>query len=534
MLGSVELRCTGNVAAAIRVVGHGEALALVVDRDFLTGSLSDLYLGSPLKGCVVEGLDFTRYRGIENAVHVLGLTIDLGVTVACKVLEHVDEVVFGGIRHVLEAHGCLFVRVKIACSNRCCRRRHVVGRPASHLIGIGLGGCGGGDGVGDLVSLSLDDVGVEDNLGVSVVEIVVLGGNLIDINGAELRDNGDALRDDRISLYLFSSFLVDPLLEHLTGYEGILRHGADCFTFRAVVLGQLLCHGTVVVEDNESDVEVIFEFSFEGQVRSNLFSADIFRLANVPTFEGLAFDNGSVRKRKSVSGVVGVGLIDFRTVHEGHGKGVLGIFSPNVQIACGLDSVGIVATTVDPLAAIASLVGNSRRIVHAVVGVCIDYSGIYYRSFIFFVERDRISDRLILGHDNNIFFRDERVINRATDVSDCSILINGAHIPFTCMVIIIRNLRHLAANGFAFDNINRGFYSAIPIIKRNRPGLISLTFGRLYIRCSRITFDRCRLNRFDRVSRIGRFQCFYRNDRIGRFSRKGLRRVLHRLSRLLG
>ena len=40
--------------------------------------------------------------------------------------------------------------------------------------------------------------------------------------------------------------------------------------------------------------------------------------------------------------------------------------------------------------------------------------------------------------------------------------------------------------------------------------------------------------RLDRVSRISRFQCFYRNDRIGRFSRKGLRRVLHRLSRLLG
>ena len=241
----------GDIAAAVGVIGQLEVLARVVGRNLLAGSLVDFHLGGTLKDCVVEGLDSGNYRGVYDAIHMGGFGINLGITFAGKVLQHVDKVVLSGVRHILEEYGCLFGRVEVAGSNRLCRSLHIIGRMTCHFVFIGLGGGGSSNGVRKLVCLDLNDIGIENNLVTVFVEIVVLGSNLVDINGAELRDNGNALRDDRSSSYLGAGILNDPLLEHLSGHEGILRHRTNSLTLRAVKLGKLFGHGAIIIQNNK-------------------------------------------------------------------------------------------------------------------------------------------------------------------------------------------------------------------------------------------------------------------------------------------
>ena len=230
-----------------------------------------------------------------------GLVINLGVSLARKVLEHVYEVVFRGVLHILEAHGRLFVRIEVSNGNRSCRSRHIVGRMSRDFVFISLRGSRGGYSIRKGALFNLNDVGIEDNLVSSVVEIVILCGDLVDLNGAELRNNGDALIDDRGGSYLGVSTLNDPLLEHLAGNEWIFWHRANGLACCAVVLGQLLCHSAIVVEGDKPYEEVILKLGLEGKIGGYLFSPIVLCFANIPAKESLAFDNWTVCKHKSLS-----------------------------------------------------------------------------------------------------------------------------------------------------------------------------------------------------------------------------------------
>ncbi len=468
MLGTIELRCAGNIATTVGVVGHGETLAGVVDRDFLTSSLGDLYLRRAFEDSVIEGLYIGGHRRVENAELMRSLLINLGVAVAVKVLKHVDKVVLGGVLNVLEAHSVLLVRIKVAFADLNSRSLDIVSRSTGDFVVGSLRGCRSSDGIGELVSFDLDKVSVEDDLIAAVVEVIVLSGNVVDIKRSELRNDVHVFVDNGVSSHLGVGTADYPLLKFFAGHEWILRHGANGRARGAEVLGENL---TGIVH-SEGHLVLIGEVSGECEIGDNFLATHILGFVNEPTNEIAALDRRFLRQSQLITVVVSVRLVGFAVHLVGDGESVLGVLCPDVGITRNSNGVVKVAAAVNPLAAVSSLCGNSRWIIHAIVGVRVDRPGTYDIGLgVILVEGDSIANQSVLGIDFDIFTGDKGSVDWALTIGDSPILVCGTDIPLASVVLVVRNLGELSANSLALVYLNGLYRIGVPVIERDGPSL---------------------------------------------------------------
>ena len=262
--------------------------------------------------------------------------LDLGVALVGQVLHLVDEVVLGGVGHELDADGQGVVRGEIVGIQFLAGRLGIVDGAAGDLIGVGLGGGGGDQRVGQVAGFQLDEVGVEDDFGAGVhgAQVVVLHRKAV--HGHVAEDGGDdhVAGDHGVSGHFGIRALDDPLHEDLAGHEGILGHGADGFARGAEELLQALHHGfAVIAQDDEGDAVRVGEDGFQDQVGGHGLAAEVLGLIDVPAGEFLALDHGVGGEGQGVAGVIGVGFVRFPIDHELHGEDGLLVVGPDGHVA---------------------------------------------------------------------------------------------------------------------------------------------------------------------------------------------------------
>ena len=293
--GAVGHGGAAHIAAALGVIGEGEVLAGVLDDQLLTFRPGDVIAFGELQHRKVKGLDGGGDVAVQNAVYMLPGIRDLGIAAAGEILQLVDEIVFRGVLNVLDPDGVCLVLVEVRFLKPNGRRFRIIDGGAGDLVGIGLSGGGRGDGIGQLVSLHLHEVNVEDNLSAVIVQIVVFRGDVVYIDGAELSNGNDVAIDDRISGDFRVGALNDPLLKDLAGHEGVLGHGADGFAGIAEILRQALGFSAVIVHNDEVDIILIGKLCRQREVAGDALATSIFRFTNIPADEVLALDNGCCR-----------------------------------------------------------------------------------------------------------------------------------------------------------------------------------------------------------------------------------------------
>ena len=349
-------------------------------------------------------------------------SFDFCVAIAFQVLEHVNEVILSGIGHILNPDSGTVSAFKVVQFHRDRRGAGIIDGRTGNLITAGLRGGRGCDGVGQLMCLYLQKVGVEDDFIAAVIHVIILRSNVINVNRAEDGDNGHVASDNRFCRYLSLRSLNNPLLENLAGNEGFLRHGSDSFVFSAEVLGEALFR-LVIFHNDEIDSVFVFECSCERKVGSDLLNARILRFTYEPTSELFAFHDRGCGEGKGIAVVIGVDFIGVIFVASafdfiGDGKYVLLVFSPYVHIRINRDAVGevadLVAVLIDPLASVAGLFRHGGNVIQAVGIGSYHCLGTYDSGFVFLIEGNRIFDVSIFGADGYIFGGNIGSINRGS------------------------------------------------------------------------------------------------------------------------
>ena len=416
-------RRTGNVASAVGLIAELEVLTGIVDRKLLfglpvqSGRLDDGAFRA-LKNGIFVGLDFRSHVAVQDTTNV-ARSLDLGVPVVFEIFQIVYKVVYRGKWNVLETDSRFQIVIEIAFFNRDGRRFRIVNRRAGDLVGGCLRGGRSGNRIRNLVVFSLKQVRVEDEILASVIYIIVFGRDLVDLNGTEDRYRSKASIDDRISRYLFFSPLFDPLLEYLSGHEGILRHGPNGFSSGAKVLGEaFIFTGTGIRgENHEVHIELIFKLSNKSQVGCDRLAAIIFGLTYIPTLEILAFNHRISGKLQFIILVVSICLVCFAFNIIGDGKDILIVVRPNGQRS--ISFVALIQST-DPVvkarcfAIIVVHPGTNRtgfrwdirNVIQAVAGVRSNGFGRYYLRLVFIIESDRIGDLGMFRNDDRVRRRD--------------------------------------------------------------------------------------------------------------------------------
>ena len=287
-----------HVAAAVGLVGQGVVLARVFDKEFLlglpikTGGRNDSGFGN-LKFSVVESLHRRGDVAVQDALDVRR-AVNLGVAVAFKVLQQVDEVIHCRVRHELDANGNRLVRIEHVLGHFDSGRFGIVNGRAGDLIGVGLRGGRRDEDIGKIAGLGLQQVGVEDDFlaGGRSADVVILSGDAVDVHGTEHGNSSDGAVDHGFGGHFGVSAFDDPLLEDLTCHEGVLRHGADGLAVGAEVLRKLLDGGAIIRVDDEAHFVFVFEFRHDGHIGGHGFAADDGGVTVNPLHELLALHHG--------------------------------------------------------------------------------------------------------------------------------------------------------------------------------------------------------------------------------------------------
>ena len=486
LLGAVRHSDAADVGTAVGFVGQLEVLAGIVNVQLLlrltvnTGGRDDCAFRA-LKRCVCKGLDGRGDVAVQNALNV-ALSVDLGITVAGEILQHVYKVIDRRIRNVLDPDQAMLVIVEIGFYDFNRRRFRIVDRRAGDLVGIRLRRGGRRDRIRQLAVFYLQKFGAEDDF-TGITDIVVVHREVINIDGTELRNGDDVAADDRIRSDFGFSALNDPLLEDLALNERILRHGADGFARGAEILGQGLDDGLAVVGKNDEPyIVLIGEACLKREVGGDRLAARVLRFADIPADEVLAFDHRVGRQFELIVFIIRIGLIDFRAVHERDGEYGLVVFRPDVHVSGHGDLVGEVAAAVDPLAGVALLCRNGRNVVQTVAGVrvnglCRQDRGL----FRILIEGDGVGDLLVIRNDGRVARGNVRCADAGTGHADLLALTAGndlADRPI-CGIIFTRDrCGELIADGFALHNVNRGMHFGVAVIERDLPGLEVLRLDR--------------------------------------------------------
>ena len=489
--GAIRNSRTADIAAAVGLIAQLEALARVLDRQFLSRSLRDVCAFGKLKYCVIIALDRRGNIAVQNAVLVLSL--DLGIAVSGEILQHVDEVILCRIGDILETDlkgGRFIFEVVFRDFDR--RSLRIVDRSAGNLVCAGLCRCRSRDRIRQLTRLDLQQVGVEDELATGIVEIVVLRSDVIHIDRAEHRNDRHVASDDRISVHFRIGALDDPLLKDLAGHEGILRHRADFFTRRTEVLRQALGLGAVVIHDHKVHSILVVEHCRDRHVAGNLcLGRNRIAVLIYPADKVLAFNDRISRKLKSVTLVEGVGLVRLAVGHKRDGENALVIFGPDAHVSGDLHGVAKVSVFVDPLAVITRLRRNSRDVVQTIAGVGVDRLGGNLGRLVFLIESDRVRDLVIVRDDGRIGFGNKACTDARAGDLDLLALAAGddfADRPEGIVVFACDCAGKLIADGLALHDVNRLIDLGVTVIERNGPGLGRLVVSVGLHRCAELDF----------------------------------------------
>ena len=177
----------------------------------------------------------------------------------------------------------------------------------------------------------LQQVGVEDDFGTPVVNVVVLGCDVVHADVAEYRHYHEIAFDDRVRSHFSVSSLDTPFLEDLTRHEEVMRHGADSFARRTEVLLEPFFLRLAVFDDERHGIHVR-KGCCDIEVGRYGFTTDVLRFPDKPTSKLLAFNGGIGGKRKLVAVVVRIGFIVSAVHCEGNGEHVLLVFRPNLCV----------------------------------------------------------------------------------------------------------------------------------------------------------------------------------------------------------
>ena len=475
---AVQVGAAGHVAAAVGLIGQGEALAGVGDHQFLALGLGDGGAFRQLQGVVVEGLGGGGHVAVQDAVDMLAGVRDLGVAVAGQVLHLVHEVVLSGVGHILDADGGLLLGVEVIFRQGDGGRGGIVDGGAGDLVGVGLGGGRRGQGVGELVGLDLHEVGVEQDLGAAVVLVEVLGGDGVDQDLTELGHGGDGAGDHGVGGDFLTGLGVDPLLEHAAGHEGILGHGGDGLALGHLeVLGEALdLGGAVLLVDHEADFVFVLEGGHDGHVGGHGLAADDLGLIHEPAGELLAFHHGVRGEGQGVAGVVAVGLVDLLAHHVGDGEDVLVVMGPDGQLPVGvghgvhMHRVVEVTAAVHPLADGAGLGGDAGDVVQAVGGVHVDGAGGHGGAAqgLVGVELHGVGGVLVVGHDDRVTGGDVGGVDAGAVLHDLTALgaIDEVAQGPVCIIVSAGDGSGIqAAQGLAGLNLDGGVFLEVAVIE---------------------------------------------------------------------
>ena len=376
---------------------------------------------SDLKHREVEGLNRGRDKAAENAFYIrLSRIRDLRIAVAFQVLQHVDEVIDRRERDILDLDFIFLVSIEISFGGRNRRSRSIVNIPVDYMIGRSLRGCCSRIGIGQLIQLQLNDVGVEENLitglFTGIGHIVALDRQLIDLNVAEHRDGGHVAGNDRFGGdYRLSGVAVFirqyPLLEDLAGHERILGHLANGLAGGAEVLGETLLGLVVMLHDEVHGIHIGEHRRDRHIAGHRCANGNLIAVLVDPLVKLLAFDRGFRGKLQLFVLIICIGRVNVLNVFavlqlqrfERNGEDVLLIRGPDIRVAMYRHHVGEIALSVHPPAKAAALGGNRRHIVHAVVGIRGDrLGGQDLRFGCILIEGHRISDLFVIRTDGQI------------------------------------------------------------------------------------------------------------------------------------
>ena len=207
-----------------------------------------------LKHRKVKGFNGRGNIAVKNTLDIFFSGIrNLGIAIACEILQHVNKVIFRSERNILEVNRTFVVIIKIIDRDFSRRRFRIVNRCARDFTSVRLGSCGCSDRIRKLVRLNLQKIGVEDNLFIrsGLAHIVVFRRNVIYRNGTEHRDHRHTIVYNGIRRNDSLGTLDDPLFENLAGNERILRHLSNRLTCGTEILRQTLLHRTVIIKDHE-------------------------------------------------------------------------------------------------------------------------------------------------------------------------------------------------------------------------------------------------------------------------------------------
>ena len=419
LLGAVGHCYATDIAAALAVIGQLEVLAGIFDDQLLARSLGDVSAFGELQHRIVKGLDGGGHIAVQNAVNMLSGTSNLGIAFAFEILQFVDKVIFSGERNVLDPDGAFLFRIEIRrlYFNRRCLR--IIDGSAGDLVGIGLRRSRSRDSIGQFAALHLHEVSIEDDFTVSA-DIVILRGDVVDIDRAEYRDDSYALGNDRFSINNSFGILNNPLFKNLTGYKGILRHSADGLACIPEILRQtLLC--SIFLLNDESDKQHVFEHGRNGHVASHCCSVDnIISVFVDPLFKILALNSGIGGQFQCVTFIICFSLIDIVFIAcvcnlVGNSKDVRIILSPNVHIGCDSDIIVEVSAAVYPFPVITVPCRYRWNTIQAIACIDIDRSGCNSLSLVFIrIESNGISDLVIIRNDVQVGNDNKAFINSIT------------------------------------------------------------------------------------------------------------------------
>ena len=394
-----------------------------------------------------------------DALHILAGVGDLGVAGAVQILQIVDEGIACAAADKPDLGRVLAVGEVIFADHDLQDLRVVDGR-SGNLVRIGAGGGGHVQGIGQGVAVHIDDLGLEVHALAGIVQIIIGGGDGVDLEGVILGNDAHALRDRGANGDGGAVSLINPAGEDAVGREGRLREGSDDGTVRVEVLDKdVICiHAAVRGTDDKGDGELVCKVSAQLQVGDNRLAAGVGAAVHRPAAEGLAADHRGRRHGEGVTGVAGVLLIGLAFHQEGDMEDLLVVNRPNIGTAMDGDKIRKQAAAVGPAAREARAGGHIRDVVKAVVGVGIDGAGLEHfgtRKIRTGPEGDGVGDGIVVRDDSDIFRRNKVFINAVDGRPDGALAAGGggADCPVSD-IIVARNRCGKRAYGLLLLNGN--------------------------------------------------------------------------------
>ena len=369
---------------------------------------------------IIIGVDGGGDIAVQDALNILSL-IELRIIgiviflIPIQVQQHIDEVIGRRILDILEPDRDLLIAVKIIRFDFDRRILRIIDRATRNPRFVRLRRRRSRDGIRQVLLLHLLEVGVKDYFISIIRQIIVFRRDVIHVHFTEHRHDGHIVIDHCFGSNHGACILVNPLLENLSGYEGILRHGANGLACITEILKQAL-DDRLTIHDHEGDGIGVRKDRRQGQVGSDRFTAFILGRSHKPADEGLALHHGVGMQGQGVAGIIGIGSVSIIADFIGNGKDVLGVFGPDIRIGLDSDAVAEVsALAIDPLADVTGIDRQLGDIVQAIGGIDVDGflrdEGLFIRIRI---EFDRIGFLRVTGDDVEMI-----VINRIGKLDRC-------------------------------------------------------------------------------------------------------------------